>query len=276
MMNYQHLITDFSQLARRFEEQFLDILPKLVGALAIMAAGFVLALLLRFLVRRLVGGLDRIVPGQRLRNSLRRLGMKRSAADVIGGVVYWIVLIFFLTAATETLGLPVVTTWLSGIALYLPRILSGVLICFAGLIGGILIRDLIVSAAASAGIAYGSALGRLAQGAALLISVLIAVEQVGINVDFLTTAAITLLGIILFGGSLAFGLGARTTVSNILAVHYLQKVYAVGQQVRIGEWQGEIVQITTTAVILKSAGGQVLVPARLFSETASVLVVEEG
>lgn len=273
-MNYQHLLTDFSQLARRFEERILDILPKLVGALAIMLAGLALAFLLRFLVRRLVGGLDRIIPGQKVKSSLRRLGMERSAADVIGGVVYWIVLIFFLTAATETLGLPVVTTWLSGIALYLPRILSGVLICFAGLIGGILLRDLTVSAAASAGIAYGSALGRLAQGATLLISVLIAVEQVGINVDFLTTTAITLLGIILFGGSLAFGLGARTVVSNILAAHYLQKVYAVGQQVRIGEWQGEIVQITATAVILETAEGRVLVPAKLFGETASVLVTK--
>ena len=56
-MNYQHLITNFSQLARRFEERILDILPKLVGALAIMAAGFILAFLLRFLVRRLVKGL---------------------------------------------------------------------------------------------------------------------------------------------------------------------------------------------------------------------------
>ena len=273
-MDYQHLITNFSQLTRRFEERLLDVLPKLVGALAIMAAGFVLAFLLRFLVRRLVTGLDRVIPGQKVKNSLRRLGMERSAADVIGGVVYWTVLIFFLTAATETLGLPVVTTWLSGIALYLPRILSGVLICFAGLIGGVLVRDLIVSAATSAGIAYGSALGRLAQGATLLISVLIAVEQVGIDVDFLTTAAITLVGIVLFGGSLAFGLGARVTVSNILAVHYLQKVYAVGQQVRIGEWQGEIVQITATAVILETVEGRILVPAKLFTEAASMLVTK--
>jgi len=62
-------------------------------------AGLALAFLLRFLVRRLVGGLDRIIPGHRVKSSLRRLGMERSAADVIGGVVYWIVLIFFLTAS---------------------------------------------------------------------------------------------------------------------------------------------------------------------------------
>ena len=269
-MNYQYLITDFTQLATRFEEQVLDILPKMVGALVIMAAGLVLAFLLRFLVRRLVRGLDRLIPSRVIQTSLRRLGMQRPASEVIGGVVYWTVLIFFLTAATETLGLPVVTTWFSSIAMYLPRILSAVLIGFAGLIGGILLRDLIVTA--TAGVTYGRTLGRLVQVATLLVSLLVAVDQTGINIAFLTTVVITLLAALLFAAALAFGLGARVTVSNILASHYLQKAYTVGQRVKIGEWEGEIVQITATAVVLESGVGRALVPARMFSETASVLL----
>ena len=271
-MDYQHLLTDFGQLVIRFEERFLDFLPRLIGALAILAVGWALALVLRWLTRRLVRGLDRLIPSRIIQTSLRRLGMQRPASEVTGGILYWIVILLFLTAATETLGLPVVTTWLSGIALYLPRILSAVLIGFAGLIGGILLRDLIVTATASAGVTYGRTLGRLAQVATLLVSLLVAVEQIGINIAFLTTVVITLLAALLFAAALAFGLGARVTVSNILASHYLQKAYTVGQRVKIGEWEGEIVQITATAVVLESGVGRALVPARMFSETASVLL----
>ena len=271
-MDYQHLLTDFGQLVTRFEQRALDFLPRLIGALAILAVGWALALLLRWVARRLIAGLDRVIPSRRIQSILRRVGMQRPASEVTGGILYWIVILLFLTAATETLGLPVVTTWLSGIALYLPRILSAVLIGFAGLLGGIFLRDLTISAAASAGLANGRTLGRLAQVAVLLVSLLVAVDQIGVNISFVTTVVITLLAALLFGGALAFGLGARVTVGNILASHYLQKTYSVGQQVRIGEWEGEIVQITATAVVLESAAGRAMVPARMFSETASVLL----
>jgi small-conductance mechanosensitive channel len=273
-MEYQEL-ENISFLIARLREQALDLLPRLLGALAIFLAGWVLALVLRFAARRLIMGLDRIVPGHRMQSRLRHFGMEKPASDVIGSILYWIVLVFFLTAATETLGLPVVTTWLSGIALYLPKILSAVIICFAGLIGGLLLRDLATSAATSAGIALAGALGRLVQVATLLVSVLIAVDQVGINIDFLTTAVITLTAMAVFGAALAFGLGAQVTVSNILASYYVQKKFRIGHIVRLGDEQGEIVEITPTSIVLRGERGLVLVPAHLFSQEVSVILDKE-
>jgi hypothetical protein len=47
----------------------------------------------------------------------------RKASDVIGSFVFWAVFIVFLGAATDTLGLPVLATWLSGLSRFLPRLL---------------------------------------------------------------------------------------------------------------------------------------------------------
>jgi small-conductance mechanosensitive channel len=74
--------------------------------------------------------------------------------------------------------------------------------------------------------------------------------------------------------SLAFGLGARTAVGNVIAVHYLRKSYRVGDAVRIGSIEGEIAAITRTAVLLETPDGQVEVPASKFSEEISVLLSE--
>ena len=274
-MSYKQLIADLDRLLVQFKQSALEFLPHLVGAVAIFLIGLVLARLLRALLRRLINSLDRFVPSRKIQGSLRRVGIERPASEVIGGVLYWIVILFFLTRATEALGLPVVTTWLGDLATFLPRILAAVLIGFAGLFGGILLRDVLTRAAISAGVTYGDVLGRLTQVSVLMVTLLVGIEHLGVNISFLTNIIIVMVGAFLLGAILAFALGARTSISNILGSYYLQKLYRVGHTVSIGGFRGRIIQITPTAVILESPEGQVFVPAKMFDEVTSILI-EEG
>ncbi len=274
-MDYSRMGFELERLLGQIKQSTVDFLPNLIGALMIILAGIILAFFLRALIRHLTKSLDRFVSTEKIRNGLKNIGIERSASEMIGSIIFWIVLIFFLTAATETLGLPVVTTWLSGIAMYLPRILAAILICLVGLAGGVLLRDIIIGATVSAGITYGNILARLTQAAVVLISLLVAIEHIGISISVLTSIISIIIGAILFGMALAFGLGARTSISNILASHYLQKTYRIGHRIKIDNTTGRIVQITPTAVILETSEGQVLVPANIFSERTSVLVIKE-
>ena len=249
-------------------------IPSLIAALLILVAGILSAMLLRFLLRRVIRSLDRIIPSRRLRQGLQRAGLARPAADLLSGVVFWLVLLVFVAAAAAQLGLPVLSTWLSQITAYLPGLLSALLILFAGVTGAAVLRDTVSAAAASIGLQYATALGRLTQMTVILVAVVVATDQLGLNVDIVTNLFITFLGAILLGGALAFGLGARTTVGNILACYYLQKTYAVGHKVRIGGLDGEIVEITPTAVILDSSDGRILIPAKTFSEDTSILLTK--
>jgi len=63
-------------------------------------------------------------------------------------------------------------------------------------------------------------------------------------------------------GLLAFGLGARTAVTNIIAAHYLRQIYRVGHSVKVGDVHGKIVEITNTAVILECTDGRAVVMGR--------------
>ncbi|MBM3668381.1 MAG: mechanosensitive ion channel [Actinobacteria bacterium] len=73
------------------------------------------------------------------------------------------------------------------------------------------------------------------------------------------------------GATEAFGLGARTAVSNIIGSHYIRQIVRVGQTVRLGVVQGEVEAITPTAVVLKNGDGRVIVPAKEFNEAVSLL-----
>lgn len=274
-MTDTQVFVDLGDLFTRFRSSIQDLLPNLFGALAIFLFGLLIAYLLRLFIRRLVISFDRIIPNKRIQGTLKRIGMQRPAAELLSRLVFWIVLLFFVTAATETLGLPVVTTWISGIALYLPKLFSAALIVFAGLVVGTLLRDVVGTTALSAGLEYGLVLGKLVQGLIVLLSFVVATEQVGFNIDLLTNLMMTLVGAVALGCALAFALGARGVVGNILAAYYVQQMYQVGQRVRIDAYEGAVVRITPTNVLLDTEQGRVTVPAKDFGEKASILIPQE-
>ena len=88
-----------------------------------------------------------------------------------------------------------------------------------------------------------------------MVTILIATNQMGIDISIVENVIIIALGSLLFGAAFAFALGAKTSISNILASYYLQKIYKVGDKVRIGDYEGRIVEINQQAVILDSTEG---------------------
>ena len=105
---------------------------------------------------------------------------------------------------------------------------------------------------------------------------MICIEQIGIEITLLTNILTLLIGSLAFALSLSFGLGAKSCVANILGTYYLQKQYAVGSRIRLGETEGQIVRLTSMNVIVETDEGQVSVPARYFHETRSVLLHQES
>ena len=274
-MSFEAILQYMKGIVSPVAEGMGRFLPNLVGAVIIVLIGHFIARLLSFLADRLVKNIGRVVPIPTVQSQLTPSRTEPSAR-LISKIIYWIILFFAVTIATEVIGLPVLTTWLGGIAGYLPKILIAVLITVCGIVGGIFLREIIVSAAHSAGFRYGTVLGTLAQYTVVVITILIAIDHVGIEVSFLTGIVMVILAAGFLGSALAFGLGARAFVSDILAVHYLKKIYQVGQTVRIGEFEGRIAQITTVSVLLDAPEGQVCVPAKQFAEMISLLPREES
>jgi small-conductance mechanosensitive channel len=191
---------------------------------------------------------------------------------MVGRVVFWFVMALFVMATTEILGLPVVTTWLSSVASYLPRLLAAAVIVAVGMVTGRLTKRAVARAAASAGMTGGQRLGRVAEIVILFGSILVAAEQLGLDLRFVTAVLTIVLATTLGGAALAFGLGSRQLVENILSGHYVRKLYAVGQVVRIEGVEGRILKLTATSVILETPDGEVAVPAREFTVTRSMRI----
>jgi hypothetical protein len=108
----------------------------------------------------------------------------------------------------------------------------------------------------------------------VLTAIVIGIEQLGINVSFLTTTVIVVGGILLAGAALAFGLGARYFVANIIGAQTTRKLYSNGQLLRIGDIEGRLLEITPTTVVLDTDQGRAAIPAKLFHEQISQVIAD--
>jgi small-conductance mechanosensitive channel len=249
------------------------LLPAIFGAGLVFLLGLLFAAASRFLVVRLLQRARRLLPGRALGED--ESDFERVFVGLLGGLVFWLFALVSAAVAVEVLGLPGLTSTLSGFARYLPRIITAVLLVAAGIVVGNLAASWVARTARAANIAYARAVANAVKSAIILVAVVVGLTQAGIDSTILVVALGTVLGAFLGAAALAFGLGARTTVSNLIAAHYLQRNYRVNQRVRIGAHQGRILELRPTEVLLETVEGVTLIPAKEFAEQSSVLLTEE-
>ncbi|MFV9657428.1 MULTISPECIES: mechanosensitive ion channel family protein [Pseudomonadaceae] len=244
-------------------------IPNLFVALVLVLLGFVVAKLLDTLLSKLLGkvGLDRLMMGTGLTKLLARVGIHASVSTLIGKIVYWFVLLIFLVSAAESLGLQRVSATLDVLALYLPKVFGAALVLLAGVLLAQLVSSLVRGAAEGVGLEYANGLGRVAQGLVIIISISVAIGQLEVKTDLLNNVIAIVLISVGLAVALALGLGSRDIASQILAGIYVRELYQVGQQVQVGEVEGQIEEIgTVKTTLLTDAGELVSVANRVMLE----------
>ncbi|WP_126455020.1 mechanosensitive ion channel family protein [Sulfuriflexus mobilis] len=255
--------------------EVLTYLPKVAAAVLVLVLGWLLARLLRLLVVRAIGSLDQLWQRLISKRGLGHIQPRHPPTRIVGELVFWLLMLIFVTLATEILGLSIFGTWLKEIITYLPLAAAGLLIVLVGFVVSSLVRDLVASAAASAELSQGDLLARTAQVIILFTAIILGIDQIGIDIMFLSVVLGIILASMLGGIALAFGLGARTHVSNIIAANQLRQIYQVGDKVRIGDVEGLVTDIRVSRVIIETEAGTVDIPAKLFDEQVTY-ITEKG
>jgi hypothetical protein len=265
----------FLEVFARTKQSLVEALPNIVAALLVLTLGWVLAWTLRKVVRRLFRRVSTQWSAGADRPAWSEAVDDKRTGDVAASGAYWLVLLTALMIAIDTLGLRGFSRWIGAFASYLPKFAIALALLLGGVIAGRLARNAIMQAAVRIPASQARSLGRLAQVSVVVAAALIAAEQLGLDVSLLTAIFLIALAATLGGAALAFGLGAREVMADILAMHYVQKTYRVGQVVRIGSDQGRIVRTSRTAVVLESAHGELSIPGRHFENERSLLVSQE-
>lgn len=261
-------MSDTPSLFYNLKAQLFDFIPDVLLSLGVLVLGYLVARFTKYLVTRLFSYLGRLA-----KQKFEYLNFKQ-AGSFLGSAFFWLIIFSSVVLVTDILGLTVLTEWFQSIVQYIPNILAAILIIFAAVILSNLVSDMFLSVGKSTGIKYIASLVRIIRFLILFMATIIALDQVGLEISLLIDIIDIVLAALLFGGALAFGLGARTSISNILACYYLRKRYKEGDEVQVGKTRGVIIKIEATNVVMDNEIGQVTIPAKIFNETKSYLITK--
>jgi small-conductance mechanosensitive channel len=249
-------------------------LPGLVVAVVLIIIGWVVARFCRSAMRRLLDSVQKSI-ARRSGRAESDSGAERVSARVLSGVVFWAVILLFASTATQIIGLDLFTKWMSGIVKNVPGVLAGLLIIAAGFVTSGFVGDLIRSSTRRFQETQQTALARVAQVATLLVALLVGADQIGLQVRWVGVLAAVALGVTLGGAALAVSLGSKHFVANSIGAHYMRQTFRVGEKVRLMGFEGRIIDINTTSVVLETAAGRVNIPAGVYSSAAIELLSDE-
>lgn len=248
----------------------LEYVPRALGALLIVAVGFVLGRLARpattFLLRRLRfdSACDRIG----LTSLMRQGGIRSSPSQFAGTVVFYAIVLFSVLAALGPLGLTFLAGTLNQVVLYAPRVLVAVLILVLGTSAAGVLGQLTRRALSEAGVRRTAGIASAVRFAVIFVAAVLAAGVLGIEATVLIVVTVVVLGGVVLTASLALGLGLRRISENVAAKRYITEGVAEGDEISVGGVSGRVERIGYAMTTLRDpATGRVyLVPNSHFLE----------
>lgn len=252
-------------------EQIVAFLPKAAGVLSVLVVGIVASYLLRRLTRWLVRrtGIEAFAERIGASRALYAVGAKKSVAHVLGSVVWAAGLLVTFSVVAEMLALPGLAEGVAAVTAFLPRLMAAGFIVVAGMFLADLVNTLIVRIGerdAQSHLESPRLVGRFIYYTILTVAVALAVGQVGLDTTLLNILIGVAAAAIFLSAGLAFAGGARDVVRNVMARHYLRSVCRLGDTMTVGDISGVVVAFAPTSVILRTDGGEHILPCALALE----------
>jgi hypothetical protein len=212
--------SDFAERIQASLYQLSEFVPALLGALVILFAGYLLAKLIekgtdRFL-RRI--HLNRMLARGGVMEAIERSGSHLNPTRVVSNLVFWLVMFVVLVVATNALGLDSLANVFSELVGYIPSVIAAIVIIIVGIVLGDFVGGLIM---ASAGALHGGpTLARVGKGGVIVLAVFMALQELGVATEIVTTAFAILFGAVALAMALSFGLGNRDLAGEVTRQWY--------------------------------------------------------
>lgn len=192
-------------------------IPKFIIAIIIFIIGWVIAVTLDKLVSRIIRSfkVDKALQSLGIEEPLARAGFRLDSGAFIGGLVRWFLIIAFLIASIDVLGLQQVNVFLKDVVLaYLPNVIVAALILVVAAFLANAMHRIVVGSAKAAGVPSTQLLGGITKWSIWVFAILAALYQLGIAGIFAQTLFTGFVAMLAIAGGLAFGLGGKEAASQ--------------------------------------------------------------
>lgn len=244
-------------------EKVWTLLPEILFAIVVVFVGWLAAVLIHHIVLYILNffAIDKLAAKTPLQTMLRSIGIHKNISDILGWLIFWMIVLLTLIVAADTLHLQQVSSGLSVVTNYIPQVIVSLLIVVFGMLLAKFLQMLTVQALTRMDISYKKFVGTAVQLVVLVFVFVAAVDQLGFNLSYVVNGLITIASVVLLMLGLGAAFGARTVLDNAIACQQLRRQLPVGTQVHIKSEQGRVAEYTLTNVILETDHGTKVLPA---------------
>jgi len=234
-----------------------SMMPNIFAAVLMLVAGYLLARMLGFMARKFAEklGINGLADRLNIHQSLANMNLNKSVADLFGMLVFLFIMVAFLLSAVETLGFDRVSSSIDQLLLYLPKVFGAALVLMIGLFVADFVRTSVRNAAQGVGLEYAPALSKVTFGLIVVVVVMLAVDQLEIELFLLNE----LIGIILVSVgvavALSLGLGSRDLSRQIVSGVYVRDIYLSGQSIEFAGYKGTLIEVGTVKSVMELEDG---------------------
>lgn len=192
-------------------------LPRVLATLSIVAAGWLIAALLRVLTRWVLRWLRFDTLSERFGLAATLRGADLPLPSVLAGsVVFWLVFVGFLLSGIDVLGLTALQGLVAGFGQFVPRLLVALAILAVGLVAANFAWRATLLAAVNARLSSPRMVSSAVRSLILILAVAMALEQIAVAQTVVLTAFAIAFGAVMIGLAIAFGIGGSALARRFL------------------------------------------------------------
>ncbi|MGV3708394.1 MAG: mechanosensitive ion channel family protein [Gemmatimonas sp.] len=210
----------FSERIARSFSLLYEFVPALFASLVVLFVGYLLAKAAEkgaYRVLRKIH-LNSLLERGGVMHAVDRSGSHLNPAKVVANFLFWIVMFAALLVAANAIGLESLDNVFSELVSYIPSVIAAIVIVIVGIVLGGFVGGLIM---ASAGAMHGGpTLARVGRGGVIVLAVFMALQELGVATDIVTTAFAVLFGAVALAMALSFGLGNRELAGEVTRAWY--------------------------------------------------------
>jgi hypothetical protein len=193
--------------------------PDIIIAVIVFAVGWILASLVEKLVEGIFKSfkIDVLLKNAGLEEVVERSGHKLNSGRFVGALIKWFVIVVFLVASFDILGLSEVNLFLKEVVLsYLPQVIISVLVLLVSVVIASVVEKLVIASSRAAQIKSATLLGAVAKWAIWIFAILTALIHLGIAPTLIQTLFMGIVVAAALASGIAFGLGGKEVAGKIL------------------------------------------------------------
>jgi len=234
---------------------------RFLGAALVLIIGAIVSKVVQKVILKILKSINIDKFGDKLKDIDMFASLDFLISEVLAKLVYWVIFFVFIIAATSILQIDALSQTMVDLIGYLPKVLSAIVIFLVGVFIANVIKEFITNTALAMNIGIGRIIGVIVFYFLVVMFIIVALNQAGIDTRILNENIQLILGAVLLAGALGYGLSSRDLMSNMLGSYYIKDKFSAGQKIKFSNYEGIIISKTNTSItIKKDNGNKVVIP----------------